>query len=175
MNDVLSLPLDRDNLMRRVAREIAMDLYPLDQILENCEVRGIEFDRWKDNPQFLKYLKAFKEEWHSALNTHERTKIKAGIVMEDFMEEAYRDLHNKKMALNHRVELGKLVAKIAGMGEPKFNTAGGSGPAFSLSINIGSNDRVTITPDVSKTINHHTPSDFDNYDPFVSPDTLADE
>lgn len=134
-----------------------------------------ELDRWKENPQFLAYLKQFKEEWHSAINTQERTKIKAGLVMEEFMEEAYRNLHNVKQPLNHRVELGKLVAKIAGMGEPKINGANGGGPAFSLSINIGGNEKITITPTVSKVINHHQPSEFDDYDPFVSPDTLEDE
>lgn len=158
--------------MRRVARELAMDIIPLDQILANSEVPFSDFNKWKDHPQFLTYLRQFKEEWHSASNTHERTKVKASVVMEEFMEEAYRDLHNKKAPLNHRVELGKLVAKIAGMGEPKFNGAPGSGPAFSLAINISTNEKVTINPSVSKVINHHQPGDFEEYDPFVSPDTL---
>lgn len=183
MNNALSLSEnDRDTLMRRVARELAMDLYTLDQILEACEINTHEFERWQSHPQFLKYLAQFKEEWHGAGNTHERTKIKASIVMEEFMQEAYTTLHDKKQALNHRVELGKLVAKIAGMGEPKLNAAGMGGPGFSLTINIGQepNHRVTINPEISKVINHEPLKaesgfdDFDDYDPLVSPDTLND-
>lgn len=166
--------MDRDTAMRRVAREIAMDLYPLDKILENIEISAEEFGKWKDHPQFLKYLSQFRDEWSAATNTTERTKIKAGLVMEEFMEEAYKELHNVKQNLNHRVELGKLVAKIAGMGEPKF--AGQVGGGFTLSINIGSHERVTIQPEVSKLINHDPKErdDYDNYDPFMSPNTLED-
>lgn len=183
MNEVLSLSKnDRDTMMRQVAREVAMDLYPLDQILTTCGITGKEFDQWKSHPQFLKYLSQYKDEWLGASNTHERTKIKAGIVMEEFMTEAYTTLHDKKLALNHRVELGKLVAKIAGMGEPKLNAAGMGGPGFSLTINIGQepNNKITINPELSKVINHEPKKPgtgfdgFEDYDPFVSPSTLDD-
>lgn len=174
MNEVLSLPFDRDTLMRRVARELAMDLYPLDQILENCKIDRREFDKWKDNPRFLAYLSQFKEEWSAASNAHERAKIKASIVMEEFMQEAYTSLHSNKFPLNHRVELGKLVAKIAGMGEPKVAAGGGVGSGFSLSINIGSHEKVTISQQPAKVIDHR-PDDYDDYDPFSSPNTLDDE
>lgn len=177
MDTTSSLPLlDRDTLMRRVARELAIDIYTLDQILANCDVTMDEFMKWKDNRRFNEYYIEFKQEWHSAKNTMERTKLKAGVVMEEFMEEAYKGLHDRKMPLNHRVELGKLVAKIAGHGEPKFNVPGAGGPGgFSLSINITAGEPVTIQPSAQKTIEHEPVRDgFDDYDPFTSPNTLED-
>jgi hypothetical protein len=60
------------------------------------------------------------------------------------------------------------VAKIAGMGEPRvFGNGGASGPAFQLNIVIGK-ETVSIAPQMGKLINH----DEDEYDPFVSPNTL---
>src|SRR5690606_461848 len=111
MNAPMSLPqFDRDTNMRRVARELAMDIHTLDDILKNCQVPIDEFNVWRAHPKFLQYLDQYRAEWHSATNTSERVKIKAGVVMEEFMEEAYLNLHDKKLPLNHRVELGKLVA-----------------------------------------------------------------
>lgn len=176
MNAPLSLPqFDRDTNMRRVARELAMDIHTLDEILLNCRVSVSEFNSWRNHPKFLKYLEEHRAEWHSATNTTERVKIKAGVVMEEWLEDAYLNLHDKKLPLNHRVELGKLVAKIGGMGEPKFNVqSGGTGSGFSLTINISNQptDRVVIAQPQSKVI-EHTPSD-DDYDPFTSPNTLED-
>lgn len=173
MNAPLSLPqFDRDTNMRRVARELAMDIHPLDDILKNCGIPTSEFDKWRSHPNFLRYLAEFQAEWHSATNTHERVKMKAGVVLEEWMEDAYLNLHDKKLPLNHRVELGKLVAKIGGMGEPKFNMQGGGGSGFSLTININNDakGRVVIGQDKPKVIEHED----DDFDPFTSPNTLED-
>lgn len=176
MKSDLSLPIDKDTMMRRIARELAMDLYPLDKILSSNDVKHHEFDNWKEHPQFLSYLRQFKEEWNAATNTFERTKLKAGIVMEEFMEEAFHEMHNKKQALQHRTKLGELVAKIAGMADAKVANANIGGSGFSLSINIGQNEKVTISPHPAgpspKTIDH---ASFEEYDPFTSPSTLDDE
>lgn len=163
MNATLSLPPldDLDTQMRKVAQNLAMDIYPLDQILSNVGVDHNDFEMWKHHPRFLNYLKTEREAWTSANNVAERTKLKAGVIMEDFMDEAYRQLHDKKQPLNHRVELGKLVAKIAGMGEPKLlNT--GNGATFQLQINLGPGTTpTTIQPTFGKVINHDDPPPLD--------------
>lgn len=197
MNSALSLPPkdDLDTQMLRVAREIAMDIYSIADILQNNSVDVAEFNRWKSHPRFLSYLNAETEAWKSAANTAERTKLKAAVVIEEFMAEAHARLHDNKIALNHRVELGKLVAKIAGMGEPKLMNAGGGTPTFQLNINIGKN-RVSVAPTIGKIINHDEEpntqvldledasepyveeitygiaDDDDGYNPLVSPTTL---
>lgn len=171
MNATLSLPPedDLDTQMLKVARNLAMDIYELDDILKNLSISPNDFSRWQAHPRFQAYLKSAKEEWNAASNAAERTKLKAATVMEDFMLEAHGALHDKKIALNHRVELGKLVAKIAGMGEPRtFANTGGSGPAFQLNIVIGK-ETVSIQPQIGKIINY---DEDDDYDPLVSPNTL---
>lgn len=158
MNTALSLPPenDLDTTMLRVARDIAMDIYPLPTILVNAGISVQDFNTWKEHPRFLEYLRSETEAWKSATNTVERTKLKAAVIMEEFMIEANARLHDKTIALNHRVELGKLVAKIAGMGEPKLLNAGAGTPTFQLKINIGPtrHTQVTVAPTFGKMINH---------------------
>jgi hypothetical protein len=187
MNAPLSLPPvdDLDTTMLKVARAIAMGLYELPDILKNHSVDQRDFNRWKDHPRFIHYLQTETVAWEAATNTAERTKLKAAVVMEMFMEEAHTSLHDKKTPLNQRVELGKLVSRIAGLGEPRVLNAGGGGSSFNLQINIGPGvPPVNIRPEMGKLINYDdapAPSGFDalvygddDYDPLVSPNTLED-
>ncbi|QIG67483.1 hypothetical protein EVB41_018 [Rhizobium phage RHph_TM3_14A] len=205
MNSALSLPPgdDLDASMRLVARNLAMGIYPLPKILEDCGIKPSDFHRWKEHPRFLGYLKSETEAWNSAQNTPERTKLKAGIVMEEWITDAYLELKDRKQPLNHRVELGKLVAKIAGMGESvtPFGAGSGGGGGFSLQINISPGHSTTINarPVVEdaefSAVEEEKPTkrrimrppsvipeepdppffeEDDGYDPLVSPDTLGD-
>lgn len=136
---------DLDQMMRVVARNVAMGIHDLDAILLFCNVDPRDFTRWQNNPRFLKYLKAEQEAWENATNVGERTKLKAGIVIEEWLPEAYAELRERKTPLNQRVMLAQLVAKIAGMGEPKTIGMGVSdtGGGFTLNINIGNHAHVT--------------------------------
>lgn len=171
MTTALSLPPldDLDTQMRKVARDLAMGIYELKDILASNDVDVFAFDRWKAHPRFLEYLKQEREAWNSASNVSERTKLKAGIIMEEFMVGAHNELHDKKTPLNQRVELAKLLAKVAGMGEPKVG-AGGGGSGFHLQINIAPGAApVVIQP---KVVQHQAVPEEDDYDPFTSPQTL---
>lgn len=157
MIDQASLPPvnDLDETMLRVARNLAQGIYPLEQVLEFCQVDPRDFNTWKDHPRFIQYLSAESEQWSNATNAHERTKVKAGIILEGFMLDAGAELADRKLPLNHRVELGKLLAKIAGMGEPKLMAGAGGGGGFTLQINIAPGQPpVQIKPDIGKVINH---------------------
>lgn len=174
MIDHSSLPPadDLETTMLKVARNVAMGLYKLEDILVLCNVTPSDFNKWKLHPRFQQYLKSEIEAWSSANNAGERTKVKAAIVLEDFMLETGALLADNKTPLNHRVELGKLLAKIAGMGEPKLlGGAGGGGFQLNISISQQPTQSITIQPDLGKLINH----DEGEYDPFSSPDTLQDD
>src|SRR6478609_8393416 len=107
MNATLSLPPDTDidTQMRLVARNLAQGLYELSKILEFCNVPLREFNRWKEHPRFLALLKSEREAWNAASNTAERTKLKAGIAMEEWILDAYGELKDRKQPLNHRMEM----------------------------------------------------------------------
>ncbi len=182
MNATLSLPPKEnlDVLMLKVARDVAMDIYPLQDILKNNDVTVSEFQRWATHPQFIKYLQSEKEAWSAASNTAERTKLKAGIVMEMFMDEAHHSLHDKKIPLNQRVELTKVLSRLAGFGVTGASGGAASGPGgFRLQINIGPGNegyqpqQITITANTDR-VTPDNSFEADDYDPFTSPNTLED-
>jgi len=169
MNNALSLPPvdDLDTQMRKVARALALDIYPLPDILRDLNVDPYAFQLWSTKPRFLEYLKTERDAWTSAANTPERVKLKAGIIMEEYMVQAHTELRNATTPLNQRVELAKLIAKMSGIGEQK-SAVGGSGSGFQLNINIGPGAPPVIVQ--ASKIHQHD----DEYDPFTSPVTLEE-
>lgn len=147
MNNSLSLPSsdDLDTKLRLVARNIAQGLYELPRILEMCDCTFQQFNKFKSHPVFLEYVKQEKEAWNKASSFAERTKLKAGIAIEEWIPEAYTEMKNTKQGLNHRVELAKLLAKLAGFDNatPLGGTGGGGG-GFSLQINIAPGHSTTF-------------------------------
>lgn len=163
--------------MLNVARNIAQDLYTLEEILENMSIPVSEFMKFKDHPRFHQYIREEKAQWAAATNAAQRTKIKAGIVLERFMEKIDSDLYKDIIPLNQRIEGAKLLAKITGLGEPK-NPATAGGGGFQLQINIGKGGE-GVTINASRVVQPEEQDEVltiedDNYDPFSSPDTLGD-
>lgn len=200
MNNSLSLPPsdDIDTKLRLVARNLAQGLYELPRILTMCDITFREFNKFKAHPTFQAYYTQEKEAWEKASNHAERTKLKAGIAIEEWIPEAYSELKDRKQGLNHRVELAKLMAKLAGFDNTGGAVvSGGGGGGFSLQINISPGHSTTIN--ASRVIEEQAIPDEpvpqtqrfrimspeaedvdtsilaeleDDYDPFTSPDTL---
>lgn len=145
--------------MLKVARELAIGIYEIEEILKNNEISLREFEAWRTNPRFLSYLQTEREAWNSAVNAPERIKLKSAVVLEEFIVEAHGALHDRKTPLNQRVELGKLLTKMAGIGETKLvGGAGGSG--FQLTINIGpGKESINIRPQMQVIDGDFGPSD----------------
>lgn len=134
---------DIDTLMLKVARAIATDLYPIPDILKAHGIDQRTLETWNRHPRFQAYLTSEAEAWMSATNTAERVKLKAGMVMEEFILKAHAELHDARQGLNHRVELAKLVAKLAGVDGTRQALPGEGGGGFKLVINLGEGRRST--------------------------------
>lgn len=149
--------------MRMIARDVAMGLYELEDILKTNDVTPLDFEMIRNHPRFIDYLRQEQEAWKAAGNVTERTKLKAGIIIEEWLVNSYAELNDKKTPLNQRVELAKLLAKMAGIGEPKAGA--GSGNGFQLTINIG--------PGVAPvTINTRQIIDHDNDELYSPPQEI---
>lgn len=146
MSNVASLPpTDIDSQMLKVARAIAVDLHPIREIMSIYGIDQRTLDTWNKHPRFQSYLVSEAEAWNAATNTAERVKLKAAMVMEEFMLKAHGELHDARQGLNHRVELAKLVAKIAGVDGSRAGSGGPGegGGGFKLVINIGEGRKAT--------------------------------
>jgi hypothetical protein len=128
-----------------LAREIAMDILPLKDILELHKLSDDEWARISANRPFQEHVARLSQEWNSAGNTRERVRIKAATGLESELETYVRDISDPTIPLVQRVEAGKFLARL---GELDGAMAGqGSGQAFSINIQIGETVRhVDVTP-----------------------------
>ena len=125
-----------DQLLIKLAREIAMGIRNLDSILEHA---GVGQELWTDiqaNHRFRQLLQSATSEWNGVLNTHERVKLKSSAIIEEWLPEAFVRMHDRAESLGQKVELAKTISRLAGMGLDKASIEGG-GEKFSLVINIG--------------------------------------
>lgn len=146
-----SVAQKEDALLVVLARELAMNLRPLDEILSAFHLTAEKFDRISETPRFTQLLQQHTLEWEAAANTHERTKLKASTMIEDWLPEAHRRLHDNAETLNSKTELAKLVTKLAGMGLDRADVAN-TGEKVSITINLGGDTKLkfehNVTPKV---------------------------
>lgn len=151
-----------DSSLLALAREIAIDHYPLDDILKK---RNISYDAWafiKTIPRFSQYLAQETAAWESAKNTPQRIKLKSAAIVELFLVEAHSLLHDSKHGLNHRVTLLTQVMKLAGLGDDSKSVSaestGPTGDKVNITINIGSG-AAPVQIDTSQVTIEHEPDD----------------
>lgn len=151
MADALSI-YDEQTKYLRVAREVAIDLYDIETILKSNEINETQWERMRRDPQFLQLLEAEKLAWNAAANTLERTKLKAGALIEEFLPEANARIHDKNETLTAKTELVKTLTRIAGMGLDRASIEGGGGERFQVTINLGADHKLQfqhqVTPKV---------------------------
>ena len=130
-----------------LAREIAQDIFPVDQIVSLHRLEDVEWQRIQQHPRFVAMLAEMQREWNSALNTRERVRIKAQTGLETMLEVFINDINDHSIPLAQRVEAGKFLAKLGELGEH----APGLGAGGQININIitgGDRQPVSISAQV---------------------------
>lgn len=140
--------------LTRLAREISMSINELETILGHFGLSETQFEQIKQNEFFQRTLENYITEWNSATNTPTRIKIEAAAMFEQAMPMLYRRMSNEQENLNQVVEAGKLIARVAGIGE-KAEAGLATGEKFSIVINLGdkqiTKDVTPVTIDVDQT------------------------
>jgi hypothetical protein len=128
----------REMLFLSLAREIAMDILPLEKILENHKVDPDDWTAISRNHRFRVMLDEAVRIWESADNIDKRVKTKFLSTVEESIPEMYARLHDKSEPLAAKVQLFTALQKGAGIGfNPEAGGGGGGGSGFQLVINIG--------------------------------------
>jgi hypothetical protein len=138
----------------KLAREIAMDIRPLEDILS---AHGIDQSRWENihsNPRFQALLRSEVESWESATNTAERVKIKSLAFVEESLPEFFARAHDRREPLNSKVEVLKTVAKFAGVGGSSVDGSV-AGEKLMVTINLGADHSLKIEKDVTPQVIEH--------------------
>jgi hypothetical protein len=145
---------DDDQLLVRLAREIAMDHFELDEILKRYCISTLQWERIREDKYFTSILAGEMLAWNAANNTHERSKLKAAAVIEDWLPEAHKMLHARGETLSGRVALAQLLTKIAGMGVTAEGVnVNGGGERFVININLGGGKDVKVEKVINANLN----------------------
>ena len=141
----------------KLAREIAMDIQPLQAILKQYHISEEQWAELQRSPRFTMLLASEVEVWNTALNTHERVRVKAGAMMEEWLPTLYTRMNDAEETLPAITEAAKMLSRIAGMGLPTDLT-GAIGERFTVTINLGPQVApLEFTKEVtSKVIDHDT-------------------
>lgn len=129
--------------LARLAREVAMDIFPIDSILRLHELTDEQWARIQEQPKFRQMLTDMITEWNSAASTLDRVRIKAATGLEAMLEEYILAIKDHTIPLNHRTEAGKFLAKLGELDGTKIG-GGAAGPGFSININIGQDKQVSL-------------------------------
>jgi hypothetical protein len=144
----------RDIMLVQLAREIAIDHLNTDQILKLYSINIEEWEVITSNKRFQTLLEQEIIAWQTATNTAERTKLKAGAIIEAWLPESNMRLHDSQETLPAKVELAKMIARIAGLGMDRAVT-GENTEKFSLVINIGDGNKRELVVNKTNTIEHN--------------------
>lgn len=143
----------------KLAREIAMDIQPLQAILKSHQISPETWSYIKDTPRFLWFLKDQMATWEGALNTHERVKLKAAAMLEEWLPELNNRIHDGHETLPAKIEAGKLLTKMAGIGERAAAAeGGGGGERFSVTINLGADTQLKFDKELPIKVIDHEPA-----------------
>lgn len=150
-------PSQSDILLVKLAREIAMDIQPLETILKQYSITPEGWDILKSNGKFQNLLFSETEAWNGALNTHERVRLKAASMLEEWLPELNNRLHDADEALPAKIEGGKMLTRIAGIGVGAGE--GGGGERFTVTINLGEDSKLVYEKQLPAKVIEHDPSE----------------
>jgi len=126
--------------LRKLAREIAMSILPLEDVLELHGLSADEFANLQDRPAFMRMLAEETEVWHSALNTKQRVEIKTWSMIEEALPAISRYLHSPDFNDSAKVALLATLQKQVGIGVKENSSAGSGSEKISITINTGSQE-----------------------------------
>lgn len=138
----------------RLARELAMEMRATDAILADYGVGTHEWESLSRSPRFQSLLVTEMAQWNAAQSTHDRVRLKSAVLVEEYLVEANRRLHDINETLSSKVELFKTLARIANLGTG--DGEGGSGGGFRVVINIAGAPTVTRTLNAPREVQSET-------------------
>jgi hypothetical protein len=135
-----------------LAREIAQDIFPVEQVIRLHNLTDEEWERISQHRKFTSILADMQREWNSADNTAQRIKAKAQAGLETQIEILIADCGDPSIPLSQRTEAYRVLARLGDLdGQGKGNVAG---EKFIIQLNIGPVETKVEVKDMPKVIEH---------------------
>jgi len=142
----------------KLAREIAMGIKDLPDVLFDNSLTQLEFESIQRLPHFNKMLAAEIAAWGSATNTSERVKLKAGAMIEEYLPELYARLNDRDEPLMGKIKAMELISKMAGYGTTDIPQEGKPGDRVHVIINLGADTRLEYRKTLPPKVIDHAPT-----------------
>lgn len=149
MADILLL----EDKLPILARELAMGIYEVEDILRRYGVSWDEWEKISALPRFQKLMEQITVEWGSTMNTRERIRFKSLAGLEDGLPDLFRAAKDSRETLASRVEAFKLARVLGGIGEKDPNEI--APEKFTLTINVGDTSTTVGGPVIDVTPGPH--------------------
>lgn len=120
-----------------LARQLAMDILPVSQILQLNSVDDKTWERIQEDRKFQEILHDYAKEWNSASNTRTRIKVKSQSAIEMLLEPLVEAIMDSSIPLSQRIEAIRQLARLGELeGKPEIG-GGQAGGGVSITINVG--------------------------------------
>jgi len=147
-----------DMKLVKLAREIAMGVKDLPDVLFDHGLTQMEFEQISTRPHFRKILDNEVAAWQSAGNTAERVKLKAGSMLEEYLPELYARINDPSEPLMAKIKAMEMVAKLAGYGATDIPREGKPGDRVHVIINLGADTRLEYQKTLPPKVIEHEPT-----------------
>lgn len=139
----------------KLARQIAMGIKDVPDILFDHGLTLREFDEIQRLPIFGRTLEAEVKAWEGAGNTNERLKVKAAAMLEEYLPELYARMNDQSEPLMAKIKALEWTSKIAGFSDRDVAAVGNPGDKVHVIINLGADARAEYIKQLpSKVIEH---------------------
>lgn len=166
MGDDLSLPADYPTIpgsvyddikLVKLAREIAMGLKDLPDVLFDNALTQREFEEIQRLPHFAGMLAAGRREWADLGSTEDRVRVKSAAMLEEFLPELYARLNDRDEPLMAKIKALEHIAKLAGIGDRDIPTLGAPGDKVQVIINLGADHKLVYQKELPPKVIDHAP------------------
>ncbi len=130
--------------MTALARDLAMDLYTVDVILNKHRLNNAQFEFLRENNEYFKStLVQQANEWQGVKSTQDRLRAQAAAALEEQLPTLASRMGKQSEKLADTVEAAKLFAKIAGVDAVPAG-AHTTGERFTINIDLGADARIIV-------------------------------
>lgn len=147
-----------DAKLVKLARQIAMGIKDLPDILFDNSLTQREFAEIQQLPHFAKLLQAEVKAWEGAANTPERIKLKTASMIEEYLPELYARLNDPNEAFMAKIKGLEWAARMASLGERDISPQGNPGDKVQVIINLGADSKLVYDKQLPRKVIDVTPN-----------------